>query len=152
MMRRARLASAADLPVAAHLLDAFNREFDTPTPGPATIESRLRELIEQPTTFVILGGDPACSVAVVTLRTNLWSHGFVALLDELYTVPTERGLGWGGAVLSLAVLEAGRRGAHEFEIEVDEPDVDALRFYDRHGFPSRDPQTGERALVIRRTL
>ena len=34
-------ASADDVDVAAQLLDAFNREFGTPTPGPEAIVSRL---------------------------------------------------------------------------------------------------------------
>ncbi|MGW0038635.1 GNAT family N-acetyltransferase [Gordonia sp. NPDC003376] len=147
-----RLAAADDAPMIAILLDAFNREYDTPTPGPEVLVEHLRELLGTPTFFAVIAGSPVRAVGLVTLRTNVWVPGGVALLDELYTVPDHRGEGLGSVVLELAVVEATRRGAGEFEIEVDEPDVDAHRFYERHGFPTRDPVSGDRAFVLRREL
>ncbi|NDK88958.1 GNAT family N-acetyltransferase [Gordonia desulfuricans] len=154
-----RLATADDVPVIATLLDAFNREYDTPTPGPEVLAGNLRELLGSsapttfaPTTFAVVAGTPVRAVGLVTLRTNVWVPGGVALLDELYTVPDHRNEGLGSVVLDFAVAEATRRGAGEFEIEVDEPDVDAHRFYARHGFPVCDPVSGDRAFVLRREL
>ncbi|AWO86832.1 GNAT family N-acetyltransferase [Gordonia terrae] len=148
----ARLATPADAPAMADLLDAFNREYDEPSPGPSVLTRRLRELLSGTTTFAIVAGDPVISIGLVTIRTNVWVDGGIALLDEMYTTPVERSRGLGGAVLTAAVAEAARRGAGEFEIEVDEPDVDAHRFYRRHGFPVRDPATGDRAFVLRKEL
>ncbi|MBD0862727.1 GNAT family N-acetyltransferase [Gordonia sp. zg691] len=149
---RARLATPTDAATMADLLDAFNREYDEPSPGPAVLAHRLRELLSGASTFAIVAGDPITSLGLVTIRTNVWLEGGIALLDELYTTPTERSRGLGSAVLTAAVAEAARRGAGEFEIEVDEPDVDAHRFYARHGFPVRNPATGDRAFVLRTEL
>ncbi|MFE0752015.1 GNAT family N-acetyltransferase [Gordonia sp. NPDC058843] len=148
----ARLATPADAEAIAELLDAFNREYDEPSPGPTVLALRLNQLLTGPGTFAIVVGAPISSMGLVTIRTNVWLDGGIALLDEMYTVPAERGRGLGSAVLTAAVAEATRRGAGEFEIEVDEPDVDAHRFYARHGFPVRDPATGDRAFVLRTEL
>ena len=44
------------------------------------------------------------------------------------------------------------RGVDLIEINVDEGDVDAQRFYERHGFCSTEPDTGERACYYHREL
>jgi len=141
-----RLATGDDAHVVARLLHDFNTEFDSPTPGEAVLEGRLRELLGSETTIAWLGGEPAVGVALVTLRTNVWFDGPVALLDELYVAPGSRGLGIGGAMI-LALLEASRaRGWGLVEVNVDEFDHDARRFYERHGFANTEPGSDERGL------
>jgi GNAT superfamily N-acetyltransferase len=144
-----RLADAddpGDVSDVARLLHAFNTEFDTPTPGPAVLRRRLRRLLAGDATYVVLAGRPAVAVAVVTTRPNVWFDGPVALLDELYVEPDHRDHGIGGAVLLRVRAEARRRGAELVEINVDEGDLAARRFYERHGFSGIEPDTGERAL------
>lgn len=143
-----RLATAvpADVADAAQLLHDFNTEFDTPTPGAAVLAGRLERLLAGNGVYVVLAGQPSVGVAVVSLRPNVWFDGPVALLDELYVAPAHRGLGLGGRILALVREEAARRGAELVEINVDEGDTDARRFYERHGFSAIEPDTGERAL------
>jgi ribosomal protein S18 acetylase RimI-like enzyme len=43
-------------------------------------------------------------------------------------------------------VEATRRGALEILINVDADDTAARRFYERHGFSSRDPDSGSEML------
>ena len=38
------------------------------------------------------------------------------------------------------------------EINVDESDAGAMRFYERHGFSNGDPDTGEQAFWFHRSL
>ncbi|WP_144717422.1 GNAT family N-acetyltransferase [Agrococcus jejuensis] len=146
-----RLATVADARDVARLLHAFNVEFDTPTPRAEVLAERIASLVERDDTFVVVAGSPPNAIGLVTLRPNVWS-GTVALLDELYVEPGARGRGIGARVLALVVEEAAGRGATELEVEVDEPDVDAQRFYEREGLPLADAETGDRAFVVRRTL
>jgi len=141
---RARLATVDDSDVIARLLHDFNLEFDTPTPGVDAIGARLRELLVTLSTFAVVA-DPALGVGLATLRPNVWYEGPVALLDELYVVPGRRGEGIGTAMMEVFVAECRSRGVQLVEINVDESDVDAQRFYRRHGFTDVDPDSGERA-------
>ena len=103
-------------------------------------------------TVALLAGEPAEGLALVTFRPNVWYPGPVALLDELYVVPHRRGQGIGTAVIQRLLLLAREREVCLIEINVDEADVDAQRFYERHGFSLADPDTGERAYYVSREL
>jgi GNAT superfamily N-acetyltransferase len=138
-------ASAADAPVVARLLHDFNTEFDTPSPGIEVLAERLRTLLDEPSTLAYLVGGPAVGVALVTLRTNVWYEGPVALLDELYVAPDRRSSGLGAAMIRRLIADANEIGVAAIEINVDSGDVDAQRFYERQGFDGMNPDTGERA-------
>jgi GNAT superfamily N-acetyltransferase len=147
-----RLATVDDADAIGRLLDDFNTEFDTPTPGPDVLADRLRTLLGSPTTFAILAGHPAVGVGLVTLRTNVWYDGPVALLDELYVVPPRRNHGIGASIIEELHSYAVTHGIDLIEINVDEGDVDAQRFYVRHGFASAEPPTNERAFYFFKEL
>ena len=141
----ARRAAPDDAETVAQLLHDFNTEFDTSTPGTAVLTRRLQSLLAGPITIAYLAGEPAAGVALVTLRSNVWYDGPVALLDELYVAPDRRGRGLGGAMVDLLIADAKANGISAIEINVDAGDVDAQRFYERHGFSGADLDTGERA-------
>jgi ribosomal protein S18 acetylase RimI-like enzyme len=141
----ARRATVEDAGVVARLLHDFNTEFDTASPGVDVLTRRLQSLLETPETIAYLTGEPAVGVALVTLRTNVWYDGPVALLDELYVSPDRRGGGHGSAMIERLLADAAASGVSAVEINVDEVDVDAQRFYERHGFSGMDAATGERA-------
>ena len=147
-----RLASSADACTVAALLDAFNREFDTPTPGVDVLTGRLERLLAGGQVFALMIGEPAVGVAVITLRPNVWYDGSVALLDELYVAPELRGRGLGSALLGAIEREVVRRGGEVLEINVDGEDVDARRFYERHGYVNTEPGQDEPMLFYYREL
>ncbi|MEV6596192.1 GNAT family N-acetyltransferase [Actinoplanes sp. NPDC051346] len=138
-----REMTAADTATVAELLDAFNREFDTPTPGAAVLAGRLPALVAGGRLAVLLTGEPAAGVAVLSFRPNVWSDGPVALLDELYVRPKLRGRRYGHALLEAACRLARGRGAEVLEINVDGEDTDARRFYEAHGFTHTEPGASE---------
>jgi GNAT superfamily N-acetyltransferase len=149
---RPRVATVADVGTVARLLDAFNREFDTPTPGPDVLAGRLRRLLAGEHVVALLAGEPAVAVALMTLRPNVWYDGPVALLDELYVVPSRRDEGIGTGLLKLAEAECLRRGAGLLEINVDGADAGARRFYERHGYTNIEPGQPEPSFYYFREL
>lgn len=156
-----RLATVDDAERLAVMLHDFNTEYDTASPGVDFLVGRLRALLPCDRTIAILVFDPeanptatptegategtALGLALVTLRPNVWYQGQVALLDELYVVPDRRSQGLGSALIAHLLAWAREVGVSAIEIGVDEPDVDAQRFYERHGFAGVDVATGERA-------
>ena len=81
-----RLATPTDAATVARLLDAFNREFHTPTPGPEVLATRLRHMLTG-TMYSPCSQAIAVAVALLTLRPNVWFDGPVGLVDELYVHP-----------------------------------------------------------------
>jgi GNAT superfamily N-acetyltransferase len=141
-----RVATAVDADEVARLLDDFNREFATPSPGVAVLAARLRTLLAGESTLALLAGTPVLGLALVTVRPNVWYDGPVALLDELYVVPARRGQGIGSALMETLLTLARDRRVDLVEVNVDEGDVDAQRFYVRHGFSATEtPESTERA-------
>ncbi len=147
-----RVASAFDAADVAGLLDAFNREFATPTPGVDVLTARLEDLLTGEATIALLTGDPAHAVALLTLRPNVWYDGPVALLDELYVAPDQRGKLIGSALLTAAEELTRLRGGEVLEINVDGGDTDTRRFYERHGYTNTSPGQDEPMIFYYREL
>jgi GNAT superfamily N-acetyltransferase len=147
-----RAAGPAEAGVVARLLHDFNVEFATPTPGPAVLEARLGAMLAGDCAVALLAGEPAVAVALLTFRPSVWDAGPVALLEELYVRPDLRGRRIGQAVLERALAVARERGSETFEINVDEDDAGARRFYEAHGFANTEPGSTERLLYYWRAV
>ena len=130
------------------MLVDFNAEYDEETPSLEVLESRLGTLLRTDRFWAALAGDPPVAFATVTERDSPYYEGRVGYLEDLYVRPELRGQGIGGDIMRLLLDEARRRALGLVEIGVDEPDVDAMRFYESHGFIHRDPETGDRAFHI----
>lgn len=141
--RQIHTAAVSDAATVAALLDAFNREFDTPTPGIEMLTARLCRTLASGDLVALLGGKPAAGVAVVSFRPAVWTDGPVALLEELYVRPALRRRRLGHALLEAACHLARTRGAEELQINVDGVDTDARRFYEAHGFRHTEPGAPE---------
>lgn len=129
-----RLADVADTPVIGRLLDAFNAEYDEPTPGPAALADRVARLLEEGDTVVVLGGEGPDGLALLRFRPALWSPGLECYLAELYVRPTHRGRGLGRAIMERALVAAKERGADTMDLGTDETDTVAHHLYERLGF------------------
>jgi GNAT superfamily N-acetyltransferase len=140
-----RFAAVRDAAEVGQLLHDFNTEFGRPSPGATALGDRLSRLLAGGSVFAILAGQPAVAVALFTVRPNVWYEGCIALLDELYVVPEHRDQGIGGAILDVLHRYARQNRIEAIEINVDEADVDAQRFYERYGYSSLETNTNERA-------
>jgi ribosomal protein S18 acetylase RimI-like enzyme len=133
----ARQATEADAAAIGELLDAFNREFDEPTPGPVWLAHRIVELLAQDT-LVLLAGSGPDGLAVLRLRPSIWTDRLEAYLAELYVVPDKRGQGLGRALMA-GVLDAARdRGADHILLGTSEDDHVARGLYESLGFINRE--------------
>jgi len=137
MAHSVRRAEHSDAPAIGQLLYDFNREFGEPTPPPATLASRLRELMSGGDTVVMLGGSGPDALSVLRFRPAIWSSGQECYLAEMYVTPAKRGQGLGRAVMEASIREARDRGADSMDIGVDEPDHVARRLYESLGFTNR---------------
>ncbi|WP_251024032.1 hypothetical protein [Arthrobacter sp. ISL-65] len=65
-----RRATTADAPTVAQMLHDFNTEFATPTPGREKIAARLTSLLAGDDVVVLVVGEPATGVAVISFQLN----------------------------------------------------------------------------------
>lgn len=148
-----RFGTTAEADSIGRLLYDFNREFDEPTPSPPDLADRIKLLLEDGDTLILLAGDGPDGVAVLRFRRAIWSSGFECYLAELYVVPHLRHQGIGRALMNVAVAEARKRGADTMNIEVDEPDTEARNLYESLGFSNRtDGSDGPVMYVYERDL
>ena len=147
-----RAATPSDAETVARLLDAFNREYHAPTPGPDVLTARLHSLLAGSDVIAFLAGDPAVGVALLTLRPNVWYDGPVVLVDELYVAPEARSRGLGSALLAAVESLTRERGGRLIEIAVDGADTDAHRFYERHGYTSVEAGQDQASFYYHRSV
>lgn len=133
-----RLAGPDDAPAIGRLLHAFNTEYDEPTPTPAQLAERIRELLGEGTTDVLLCGDGPDGVAVLRYRSAIWTRALECYLAELYVVPALRGRGRGRALMLAAIDRARERGADRMDLGTSEDDHAARALYERLGFTNRE--------------
>ena len=146
----ARVATASDAPVLGRLVHDFNEEFGEPTPAPEILAERLAAMLARDDVVALTVGEPPAGIALMSFRPIVFEEGPAALLDELYVRPDLRGRGLGSALLELAFAVARERGCAWFELNTGEDDVDARRFYERHGL--RNDERGARELYYGRRL
>jgi ribosomal protein S18 acetylase RimI-like enzyme len=146
-----RRANAEDAATVGRLLDAFNREYDWPTPGPEWLAQRFARL-RGDDLVVLLAGEPACGLAVLRFRPALWSEGLECYLAELYVAPERRGEGLGRALLTAALDTARAAGSDTIDLGTSEDDVAARALYERMGFTNREGPDGPVMYVYERDL
>ena len=146
-----RRAQPDDADAIGRLLYDFNTEFEEPTPEPAQIALRLRELMDRET-IVLLAGDGPDGLAVLRFRPSIWSEGLECYLAELYVVPDRRGRGLGRALMEATMDAARAEGADWMDLGTSEDDVAARALYESCGFTNREGLNGPIMYVYEREL
>ncbi|WP_062377516.1 GNAT family N-acetyltransferase [Demequina pelophila] len=154
-----RAASPGDADVLARLLTEFNAEFGEEAPPQAALATRLARSLSEGTmrAWLVRATPPAgpsepAGYATLAIRASAYCDGPVGMLEDLYVRAPLRARGLGTALMTTMLEEAEAAGLAMIEVGVDEPDTDALRFYERHGFVHRRPETGDRAFYLSRDL
>jgi GNAT superfamily N-acetyltransferase len=96
------------------------------------------EWLAEPDAFVLLAQVEGESIgyALVHLRgpEETWETGErIGVLETLTVLPDERGRGIGSALFERIYAELRRLGVTELQVAVISKNVEALRFYERHG-------------------
>jgi len=120
------------------MLYDFNREYGDPTPDPPWLASRIRRLLAEGSTAVLLVGAGPDGVAVLRFRSAIWSDALECYLAELYVRPAMRGQGQGRALLAAALDYARSEGANYMDLGTGDNDVVARRLYESFGFSNRE--------------
>jgi ribosomal protein S18 acetylase RimI-like enzyme len=137
-----REATDADADAVGRLLHDFNREFDDPTPGPAQLAGRIRELLAGGDAGLLVAGQAPVGLALMRFRLSIWGPGLECYLAELYVVPALRGQGLGRALMEAAIDLARARGADYMDLGAAETDVAARRLYESLGFDNHEGRPG----------
>ncbi len=133
-----RVAQPADAELAGRLLHDFNTEFGEPTPGARPLAERVRQLLAEGHTEVLLAGSGPDGLAVLRFRPAIWSDALECYLAELYVVPSHRGRGLGRALMQAAIAHARHRGADHMDLGTGETDIAARALYESLGFSNRE--------------
>jgi ribosomal protein S18 acetylase RimI-like enzyme len=138
-----RRATASDLDTIVPLFDAY-RVFYGRSSNPGAARDFLSQRItrDESVVFVSELGQPAATGADVVGFAQLYrsfssvSLGPVVVLNDLYVLPTARGLGAGGALIDAAASYARRSGALWLQLETYPDNEPAVRLYTAKGFVS----------------
>ena len=133
-----RRAEPADAEAIGRLLHDFNTEYEDVTPGPEKIAERVRELLADGDTVVLLAGDGPDGLAVLRFRPSIWIEALECYLAELYVVPDKRGRGIGRALMNEVLEIARSEGAGHIELNTSDGDVAARALYESLGFTNRE--------------
>jgi GNAT superfamily N-acetyltransferase len=150
---RVRVAGVEEAASIGRLLDRFNREFDEPTPGPASLTERIARLLCEGETVVLAAEEGPAGIAVLRFRPAIWSEGLECYLAELYVVPERRREGLGRGLMEAALELARARGADSMDLGSEEGDRAAHALYESLGFSNRGGRPdGELSFFFEREL
>lgn len=153
MITHVVLATPQHAASVAGLLREFNAEFSTPCPPQDVLERRFAQLIAGDQAYVVLAHSSEPSgFALLTLRPSPYYAGSLATLDEFYVRPELRGRGIGTRIMELAESHARALGVGEVQINVDEVDEAARRFYERRGYSNFETGQDSRMFCYFREL
>ena len=135
------------------MLDQFNREFDTFTPGVDALAERLAGLLADRRILVLLAGESPAGIAQLRFYPSIWTDADDAVLEELFVVPERRGAGIGRALMDAVIVAAREHGAAMIEVGTSESDTAAIALYESSGFSNREGgPDGPRMLYLERSL
>src|SRR3954454_21817400 len=137
-----RTATPEDLDDVARLIAEFRDWFGKDEPSDESIRSTAARLLEDPATEYLLAVDAdAAAVGVCQLRFRLsvWTGADDCWLEDLFVTEAARSEGHGRELVKAALESAGARGCRRIELDVNEQNTSALRFYESLGF-SAEPK------------
>lgn len=132
-----RVATRRDEAALRSLVAAFRDHLGAEDPSEGALRRMLPALLSDRATEFVLAlaaqGEPA-GYAQTRFFASLWAGGLEAQLEDLFVLPTGRGVGLGTALLRYALARASARHARLIGLQTNERNAVALRLYRREGF------------------
>ena len=151
MLRR---AGPQDLDDVVRLIAEFRDWWGKEEPSEQTIREVAAQLLDhEHTDFLLTDDDNGDAVGVCQLRyrPSVWTGSDDCWLEDLFVSERARGGGHGRALVEAAFETARARGCRRIELDVNEQNEAALRFYKSLGFTT-EPKPPGRTLFISRRL
>jgi ribosomal protein S18 acetylase RimI-like enzyme len=149
-----RRAEHDDLDDVVRLIADFRDWWGKPEPSEDVIRATAGRLLADASTEYLVafdGSAEAVGVCQLRYRLSVWTGSDDCWLEDLFVTEAARGGGHGKALVEAALASARSRGCGRMELDVNEQNTDALRFYEALGF-STEPKPPGRTLFVSRLL
>ncbi|HEX4717343.1 MAG TPA: GNAT family N-acetyltransferase [Thermoleophilaceae bacterium] len=148
-----RRAEAGDLDGVTRLIAEFRDWWGKAEPSAQVIGEAAAQLLDHDHTEFLLAFDDGEPVGVCQLRYRLsvWTGVEDCWLEDLFVTQSARGARHGRELVEAAFESARARGCRRMELDVNEQNTAALRFYEGLGFTT-EPKPPGRTLFISRPL
>ena len=149
-----RHAGPQDLDDVVRLIAEFRDWWGKEDPSEATIRDAASRLLDDDRTeFLLARDDSGAAVGVCQLRyrSSVWTGSDDCWLEDLFVSERARSDGHGRALVEAAFESARARGCRRIELDVNEQNEAALRFYESLGFTT-EPKPPGRTLFVSRKL
>jgi ribosomal protein S18 acetylase RimI-like enzyme len=141
-----------DLQDVVRLIAEFRDWWAKTEPSEEAIRAVVARLLEDPQTEFLLAFDRGEAVGVCQLRYRLsvWTGTEDCWLEDLFVTESARSAGHGRELVEAAFESARARGCKRMELDVNEQNLGALRFYESLGFTGEPKPPGRTLFVSRR--
>jgi ribosomal protein S18 acetylase RimI-like enzyme len=147
-------ATRDDLEAVVRLIAEFRDWWAKTEPSTDTVRHVAAQLLEHDRTEFLLAfddADEAVGVCQLRYRLSVWTGADDCWLEDLFVTERARSGGHGRALVEAAFESARARGCRRIELDVNEQNTGALRFYESLGF-TQEPKPPGRTLFVSRRL
>jgi ribosomal protein S18 acetylase RimI-like enzyme len=148
------LATSEDVGDVVRLIAEFRDWWGKTEPAEERIRAVVERLIADDSTEFLLayeGDSRAVGVCQLRYRLSVWTGEDDCWLEDLFVTDGARSGGHGRALVEAAFESARARGCRRIELDVNEQNKGAIRFYESLGF-STEPKPPGPTLFVSRIL
>jgi GNAT superfamily N-acetyltransferase len=148
-----RLATSEDVGDVVRLIAEFRDWWGKTEPADDRIRAVVERLIPADSAEFLLAyeDDRAVGVCQLRYRLSVWTGADDCWLEDLFVTEAARRGGHGRALVEAALESARARGCRRIELDVNEQNTGAIRFYESLGFAT-EPKPPGRTLFVSRIL
>lgn len=139
-MLEIRRAEIADVPALLPLVEEYWRFESISGFEPAQVTIQLEYVLSEPrlgTGWISTMDGVAVGYLLAVYVFSLEHLGITAEIDELFVLPTQRGLGIGAKLLNTAEVEFRKLGCTNVALQLSRRNNSARSFYHRHEYVER---------------